>query len=191
MVQAGEDLPPSCQLIVHHTIRSQLDFWPANTEYGKKFREMSHEERLAEVEKTNRGPDEENDDGENVNEEQKATKAKKSDKDVAEDRNDENYEEEGDEDESDDEDEELTPVKKHPAVSKLGRGRPHKSFSPTGNSFSNDFFNHYLNDYLNNYLYDYLNNYLYDYLNDYLNDYSTFYLCSRRKLGARFPAVGE
>ncbi len=124
-MQAGEDLPSSVQLIALHTIRSQMDFWPANTEYGKAFRKMSHEERSAEVEKANRGPDEENVDRENVNEEQKATKATKSDKDVAEDMNDENYEEEGDEDESDDED--KTPVKKHPAVSKLGSVHTNRS----------------------------------------------------------------
>ena len=70
---------------------------------------MSHEERLAEVELANNGSDEVNDDGENVNEEQKATKAKKSDKDVADDTNDDNYEEEGDEDESDDDDVDKTP----------------------------------------------------------------------------------
>ena len=92
-MQAGEE-DPNRFLRIRHTITSVMSSWPPNTDYGKAFRNMSHEERLAEVELANNGSDEVNDDGENVNEEQKATEAKKSDKEEADDTNDddENYE---------------------------------------------------------------------------------------------------
>ena len=165
MGQADKDPLPSMNLHCRHTITTLWNLRPANTEEGQAFRNMTHEERLEEVDRINNPSDEVSDVRENVHEAQKATKAKKSDKEKADDTNDDDEDYEGEE--SDDEEEDKTPVKKHPAVSKLGRGRPHKSFSPTGSPFSND------------------------YLNDYLNDYSTFYLCSRRKFGVRFPAVVE
>ncbi len=45
----------SMRLIVPHTVRSQLAFWPKTTEYGASFRAMSHDDQLAEVAKLNKG----------------------------------------------------------------------------------------------------------------------------------------
>ncbi len=122
----NEGLPPSVLLIVPHTVRSQLEFWPTNTEYGASFRKMSNDEKLAEVEKANRGPDEENDD---VDLSTVKKKAKKSISDIDDDTEDDDEDEDLEESEDDD----KTPVKKQPAVSKLLRGRQHKPFSTSGN----------------------------------------------------------
>jgi hypothetical protein len=86
---------------------------------------MSYDEQLAEVEKLNRGPD---DDDEDVT--SPKNKAKKSSSKCDGDTEDDDEDEDPDEDEDDDE--ELTPVKKQPAFSKI-RGRQHKPFSPAGN----------------------------------------------------------
>ncbi len=119
-------LPPSMRLIVPHTVRSHLAFWPETTKYGASFREMSYDEQLAEVEKLNKGPEEENDD-EDLTTQKK--KAKKSISNIDDCDSEDEYEDEDPESEED----EVTPVKKQPAVSKILRGRQHKPFSPTGN----------------------------------------------------------
>ena len=98
MGQADKDPLPSMNLHCRHTITTLWNLRPANTEEGQAFRNMTHEERLEEVDRINNPPDEVSDVRENVHEAQKATKAKKSDKDVADDTSDDNYEEEGNED---------------------------------------------------------------------------------------------
>ena len=136
------NFPPSMRYIVPHTVRSQLAFWHETTEYGASFRAMSYDEQLAEVEKLNRGPEEEDEDltsptkkakqsisdneGDAEDEDLTAPK-KKAEKSISDSDGDTE-----DDDEDEDPEDEVTPVKIHPAVSK-SRGRQHKPFSPEGN----------------------------------------------------------
>ena len=46
VVQDDEDLQGSMKLHCRHTITTLFNLWPANTEEGKAFRNMTHEEQL-------------------------------------------------------------------------------------------------------------------------------------------------
>ncbi len=117
------NFPPSMRFIVPHAVRSQLAYWHETTEYGASFRAMSYDEQLAEVEKLNRGP--EDDDEDLTSPKNKAKKSiSKFDGDTEDD--------DEDEDPEGSEEDELTPVKKQPTFSKI-RGRQHRLFSPAGN----------------------------------------------------------